>query len=504
MVNKTCKSMDLVFVFLLLMVGLKVCSSNSVTLPRISVRHEWLVDNAGRIRIFRGINSVQKGEPWYDRQILNETKLQYYRKWGFNVIRLGTMWSGLEPEEGKFNQTYLDILSEIVNQAGKYGIHTILDMHQDVFSSTACYPKASCYDGIPKWVGEKLRPSYLRYPWPFKEISSENWFLGYLTYSVSSAFQQFYDNVGGSIDNFVRFWTKIASTFKNNTNVLGYELINEPWAGNVYVKPKLFLPGEAVARNLFHVYDRTFKEINKLDSETLLFYEPVTWGVYGSGNITGTGFLKLPGGEEFVNRSVLSYHHYCWLLEKKQPSDDYPMFLRFLCDNIAGSRVIPNVLKSARRTGGSMFLTEFGICEPDGNPQSINTVECNFIMSQADEYFQSWNYWDSHLFDDNGDPKPYAVEGFTRPYARAIAGNPIKMNFNTKSKVFQFEYLAADINDLTTEIFLPEVHYQEGMDFQISWNADWNYDPDAQVLSVEHKQGTPLLVSVVVKPQISK
>ena len=46
--------------------------------------------------------------------------------------RLGAMWTGVEPEEGYINQTYVNILKEIVKSYGDEGIYTILDMHQDV------------------------------------------------------------------------------------------------------------------------------------------------------------------------------------------------------------------------------------------------------------------------------------------------------------------------------------------------------------------------------------
>ena len=42
------------------------------------------------------------------------------------------MWSGVEPEEGLINQTYINILKEVVENYGNEGIYTILDMHQDV------------------------------------------------------------------------------------------------------------------------------------------------------------------------------------------------------------------------------------------------------------------------------------------------------------------------------------------------------------------------------------
>ena len=39
------------------------------------------------------------------------------------------------------------------------------------------------------------------------------------------------------------FWTRLATEFKDNEYVLGYELINEPWAGDVFAHPELLIPG---------------------------------------------------------------------------------------------------------------------------------------------------------------------------------------------------------------------------------------------------------------------
>ncbi|KAK4475747.1 hypothetical protein MN116_001008 [Schistosoma mekongi] len=51
-----------------------------------------------------------------------------------------------------------------------------------------------------------------------------------------------------------------------------------------------------------------------------------------------------------------------------------------------------NVKKIIKSTGGGRFLTEFGLCLPDGNPNSINTVECNSVLNAADRNFESWTY----------------------------------------------------------------------------------------------------------------
>ena len=47
-------------------------------------------------------------------------------------------------------------------------------------------------------------------------------------------------------DAFLKFWEVVADRFKSNPYVLGYELINEPWAGNVYRHPELLEPSKAI------------------------------------------------------------------------------------------------------------------------------------------------------------------------------------------------------------------------------------------------------------------
>ncbi len=57
-----------------------------------------------------------------------------------------------------------------------------------------------------------------------------------------------YDNVNGQRDAFANFWTKTATYFKDKP-ILGYEIINEPWCGDMYANPTLLLPGNASQAN---------------------------------------------------------------------------------------------------------------------------------------------------------------------------------------------------------------------------------------------------------------
>jgi len=113
---------------------------NSTTKTRLSVVDRWITDQYGRVRIFHGINSVVKGRPYFDDQIMNTTRLQLYQEWGFNAVRLGTMWTGVQPvKQGKFNETYISILEHAVEQLATFGIYVLLDMHQVTYLISFVY-----------------------------------------------------------------------------------------------------------------------------------------------------------------------------------------------------------------------------------------------------------------------------------------------------------------------------------------------------------------------------
>lgn len=70
-------------------------------------RH-FILDSHGRVRFFHGTNAVQKAFPWFPQaDMLSLERIQELQAMGFNALRLGVMWPGLEPERGVWNDTYL-------------------------------------------------------------------------------------------------------------------------------------------------------------------------------------------------------------------------------------------------------------------------------------------------------------------------------------------------------------------------------------------------------------
>lgn len=59
----------------------------------------------------------------------NEATFDFFKEYGLNIIRLGTMWPGIEPTRGSFNQSYIDEIKKLIDEAGKRDIFTMADMH---------------------------------------------------------------------------------------------------------------------------------------------------------------------------------------------------------------------------------------------------------------------------------------------------------------------------------------------------------------------------------------
>ena len=54
------------------------------------------------------------------------------------------------------------------------------------------------------------------------------------------------------------------------------------------------------------MYDQLNDEIRKHDTESLIWFQSVTWELLGIGE--KIGFTHAPGGDKFADKSVLSFH----------------------------------------------------------------------------------------------------------------------------------------------------------------------------------------------------
>jgi len=275
-----------------------------------------------------------------------------------------------------------------------------------------------------------------------------NWGLGYLAEVVGQAFQELYENTHGGLDAWTAFWHKVATVFHDKSAVLGYELMNEPFGGDVYRNLSLLLPSVVGRQLLMPAYDQVASAIREADHETIIMFEAMSGNDLAALGLYGSGFTSVPGGSAYANRSCLSWHY-------------YPL-VRAFAHHLLDQQIIRSV-KDAERLQTTAMLTEFSVTHFD-NPE-LDSKETAYILDRADEHFQSWAFWDVYmLIDEQGSFRASAMNVFVRPYASAVAGIPIKMSFDRGTSVFQLVFKPDFTITEPTEVMVPPLRYPNGYD----------------------------------------
>lgn len=92
---------------------------------------------------------------------------------------------------------------------------------------------------------------------------------------VASAFAALYANENGVQDKLMDYWTVVATFFKGNKHVIGYDVLNEPWPANLYHEIKYLLkPSLFDHEKLFPLAKKANDAIRKVDENKIIFFEP--------------------------------------------------------------------------------------------------------------------------------------------------------------------------------------------------------------------------------------
>ncbi|KAJ3385486.1 hypothetical protein HDU84_002236 [Entophlyctis sp. JEL0112] len=413
----------------------------------VSVDGQFFIDELGRLRIFRGTNVVVKTWPYVPDtrseagafMSFNSKDVEILSNRGVTAIRLGIMWPGVEPTRGNYNQTYLNEMVKIVQMCSDAGIYVLLDFHQDVFS------KRFCGEGVPDYIADtnpNASSGPTGFPIPFQSApysvdtagnpsefncSLVSWPMYQGTFSVAHGYDQLYNNLDNVRDYFISYWTLVAKTFLKFKNIIGYDIINEPFYGDIYKDITLTNAAVANTKNLQPFYDVVAAAIRAVDTNAIIHFESVTLiQQYDY-------FTKVPGGSNFANTSVFNFHYY------KEAQTDFDV------NSTIGFR-----LDSARALGCGVFLGEFemGYGQAGANIPAIqNTLDAvDYHMISV----TGWEYKDyvtpgdfiqtgtnNGLVDTStGLIRPDMERVYSRTYAHAIAGIPISMCFDNTTSAF--------------------------------------------------------------------
>jgi len=365
---------------------------------------------------------------------------------GLDVVRLGVIYSAVEPQPGHFDSSYLDSIETTVSTLASHGVYTLLDFHQDEMS------QEFGGEGFPTWSVQTNGLPVKPYIFPLAYTQSQ---------ALDAAFDNFWaDRPGpggvGLQQRYAAAWQYVARRFVDDPYVLGYDLFNEPW------------PANATNAELGAFYSRVIKAIRSVDTRHILFYEPyVTFNFGLQTQLPDLGAAGLG----------MSFHDYC--LQSTLQNEG-------LCGQEEVTAV-ENALVRSQSTGDALLLSEFGA--------STDEQDLRRVVSVADGHQLSWIEWAFCGCDDPTGSIPPSEEALVydprlpataknvdqatlstlvEPYPRVIAGTPISYRFDEPRHRFELTYStqAPDRVQFPTRcstIVVPPLQYPDG--YQTSVNG---------------------------------
>jgi endoglycosylceramidase len=432
--------------------------------PPLSHEGRWVTDARDRVAIFHGLNMVYKVPPYEPKATgFGKDDAKFLRRQGFNAVRLGIIYKGLEPDPPAggapgYRDDYLDSIARTRRTLARSGVHTLLDFHQDM------YNERFQGEGWPDWaVDDDGLPAEPKNGFPLNYIGMP---------ALNRAFDHFWGNdqaAGrGLQDAYAEAWRHVAERFAGKSFLLGYDLLNEPWPGSTF--PSCFSPEGCPAfdsTSLTEFSKRTIAAIRHADPSTLAFYEPLS--IFNFGAATSHGDTGDPN-------AGMSFHVYC-LTGVIGVSGD--------CDAL-DDLVFQNAEAQSKRTGDALLMTEFGATD--------DLAALNRDVMLSDEHMMSWFEWHYCACQDPTttgpgnqqalviDPaKPPTGENvkldklkvLERSYPQAVAGTPKSWSFDPETHAFHLAYsTTAPHGDrlprrTKTVVSTPRIQYPDGYKIEV-------------------------------------
>jgi endoglycosylceramidase len=300
------------------------------------------------------------------------------------------------------------------------------------------------------------------------EVFSKNpfahgWATGQGTLAAGHAYDSLFLNVNNMTEAWGAFWAKTASAVKGLDNVLGFELMNEPFAGDPFTHPLLMEPGRADWERLQPAYDVVVRHIRAVDDATLVFFDGVTWD-----SDHPVGFTAAPGGAQEANRSVLSYHYYI-----PPQGTDFETYLRAR-------------RQDARRLGTGLMMTE-SCCDQLYNlaVPALGAVGHSWIHWEWKDWCReddtsltspsqnaAWGacktgFGAGPWSEGSTSPDPGVMAQLSVPYLPAVAGTLGGTSWNASTGVFTATFRPDPGLAAPTEALVSPVSFPAGFDVAV-------------------------------------
>ncbi|MDJ0849497.1 MAG: cellulase family glycosylhydrolase [Myxococcota bacterium] len=433
---------------------------------------QFITDDQGRALILHGLNVSSDAKftddhmPWVEQRDIDRMA----DDWGFNFARFLLSWEAVEPQRGVYDEAYLDDVAVRLGWFADAGIHVVLDMHQDVYGPVDSDGRRIGGNGHPDWSFLSDGEAFTRNP--------INWFLNYWTPAVTRAFDNFWDYDGHAFlqDHYAAAWAHVAERFRDHPWVIGYDIMNEPWAGSLVDVPEPLI-ATAFDRGPYRAFlERVIASIRAVDPDGWIFYEPRAWGP-NDGYPSEIGALDDPRPGE--DRLAYFPHYYSLFV------DAFETYVPSVDDSIARWAASRRAEIDLQRA--PLLIGEWGASAGVTNFREY----LQDVARMADRLTSGWAYWSYDLggwspVDANREEQPQA-DVLVRAYPQRVAGTPLYVDYDpdTRLLVVAFEEKAGVTGP--TEIFVPERRFfPEGFELEVveggSWTSDW--DAAREILSV--------------------
>jgi hypothetical protein len=166
--------------------------------------------------------------------------------------------------------------------------------------------------------------------------------------------------------------------------------------------------------------------------------------------------------------------------------------------------------KSAYRTGDyQTHVAAFDRTLRGLEANLVNFTLWNYTADNTHEHGDLWNNEDLSIYsaDDRRHPKDLnsggrALAAVVRPYARAVAGTPVKQHFHLPTGEYTFAFRHDPALSAPTEFYIPRYQYPQGCSVEVS-DGEYELDLPNQRLVYRHTaKDIPHLVRVL--PQVPR
>lgn len=401
------------------------------TAAPLTFRGTDLVDAHGRVVQLHGINMVRKAAPFHvspDEARFDET-VESIRRSGFNAVRLGVWMASLTPEPGVIDTAYLDEVQRGVDALAAEGVWVLLDFHQDIFT------------GMPEWA---TTPETAQLS-PTLEGGEAFWALAYFAPRSMQQWEDLYARVPvadgrSAVDLMGDAVASVAERFEASPNVIGIDLMNEPWPGERFFD---CLGGTCAPRydELVSIYSEYTAKVRAVAPGMEVWWAPFNWGRPFQGTPTPAA-----SGLEDVG---VTFHSYCLYTDGGEPVQPGPVEYG-LCRNVYEGQVAEGV-GVAQHWDTPVLLGEFG-----ASASPLNTTR---LTQLGDEHQLSWMYWDDNYFRQT--PEVVRTD-LVRAYPQATAGDVTDQRFDPASGDLDLRYVPDHGVAAPTSIVAPTEVYPDG------------------------------------------